>query len=142
MMYPLFRELAAEDAPVRVPMAVTCRILNVARQPYYRWLKNPITRAEVAEAHLANAIFDAHIDDPEFGYRLVFDELRPVGHQVSDCTVWRICAENGWWSGFSKKRAKNGKAGPPVHDDLVQRAFIADAPNRLWLTDITRAPHR
>lgn len=32
------------------------------------------------------------------------------------------------------------KAGPPVHDDLVKRVFTADAPNRLWLTDITEHP--
>jgi transposase InsO family protein len=140
MMYPLVRELAAEDAPVRVPVAVTCRVLGIARQPYYRWLRNPITAAELAEAYLANAIFDAHRDDPEFGYRLVFDELKAAGHRVCERTVWRICAANGWWSRFSKKRAKNGKTGPPVHDDLVKRAFTADAPNRLWLTDITEHP--
>jgi transposase InsO family protein len=27
--------------------------------------------------------------------------------------------------------------GPPVRDDLVRRDFTADAPNRLWLNDIT-----
>jgi putative transposase len=140
MMYPLVRELAAEDAPVRVPVAVTCRVLGIARQPYYRWLRNPITAAELAEAYLANAIFDAHRDDPEFGYRLVFDELKAAGHRVCERTVWRICSANGWWSRFSKKRAKNGKTGPPVHDDLVKRVFTADAPNRLWLTDITEHP--
>ncbi|KJL26641.1 Integrase core domain protein [Microbacterium azadirachtae] len=32
---------------------------------------------------------------------------------------------------------KGKKAGPPVHGDLGQREFVADAPNRLWLTDIT-----
>ena len=32
---------------------------------------------------------------------------------------------------------QNGKVGPPVHDDLVGRDFTADAPNRLWLADIT-----
>jgi transposase len=37
MMYPLVRDLAAAGAPVRVPVAVTCRVLNLARQPYYRW---------------------------------------------------------------------------------------------------------
>lgn len=26
---------------------------------------------------------------------------------------------------------------PPVHDDLVQREFVAAAPNELWLSDIT-----
>ena len=34
-------------------------------------------------------------------------------------------------------RAKNGKVGPPVHDDRVERDFTADAPNTLWLSDIT-----
>jgi transposase InsO family protein len=140
MIYPLVRELAAEDAPVRVPVAVTCRVLDIARQPYYRWLRNPVTAAEVDQAYLANAIFDAHRDDPEFGYRLLFDELKAAGYRVCERTVWRICSVNGWWSRFSKKRAKNGKTGPPVHDDLVNRAFIAEAPNRLWLTDITEHP--
>ena len=43
----------------------------------------------------------------------------------------------GWWSVFGKKRGKNGKVGPPVHDDLVERDFTAEGPNQLWLSDIT-----
>ncbi|MCQ1581873.1 hypothetical protein [Streptomyces parvus] len=27
-----------------------------------------------------------------------------------------------------------------MHDDLVGRAFTADGPNRLWLTDVTEHP--
>ncbi len=42
---------------------------------------------------------------------------------------------------FGKKRSKNGKkAGPPAYDDLVRRVFTAEAPNRLWLWDITEHP--
>ncbi len=42
---------------------------------------------------------------------------------------------------FGKRRARNGKkAGPPAHDDLVRRRFKTDAPNRLWLWDITEHP--
>ncbi|WP_225101995.1 hypothetical protein [Streptomyces sp. CoH27] len=67
MMYPLVREPAAADAPYRVPVAVTCRVLGLARQPYYRWLARPATDAELTEAHRANTLFDAHRDDPEFG---------------------------------------------------------------------------
>ena len=37
----------------------------------------------------------------------------------------------------AKKRGLNRKAGPPVHEDLVDRQFSAAAPNLLWLTDIT-----
>jgi transposase InsO family protein len=134
MKYPLVRELAVDG----VPVTVTCRVLNLARQPYYRWLADPVTDADWRAAHLANALFDAHRDDPEFGYRFLADEARDVGQTACDRTMWRTCSANGWFSAFGKpKRSKAGRPGPPVHDDKVNRDFTADAPNRLWLTDIT-----
>ncbi|PAU80334.1 hypothetical protein CK505_18105 [Kocuria sp. WN036] len=133
MMYPLVRELAADG----IPVAVTCRVLKIARQLYYRWLADPVTDAELEAAYLANALFDAHRDDPEFGYRYLADEARDAGHTACDRTAWRICSANGWWSAFGKKRGKNGKPGSPVHDDLVERDFTANRPNQLWLADIT-----
>ena len=97
-----------------------------------------MTDAELEEGYLANALFDAHRDDPEFGYRNLADEIRHAGHAACDRTMWRVCSDNGWWSAFGKKRTKNGKKpGPPVHDDLVKRDFTAEAPNQLWLADIT-----
>jgi putative transposase len=137
MSYPLVRDLAADG----IPVAVTCRVLNLARAPYYRWLANPITDRELEQAHLANALFDAHADDPEYGYRLLADAARAAGHQACDRTMWRLVRDGRWWSVFGKKRGKNGKKpGPPAHDDLVNREFTASAPNELWLTDITEHP--
>ncbi len=49
------------------PWRRMCRVLKLARQPYYRWLARPVTDAELAEAYRADALFDAHRDDPEFG---------------------------------------------------------------------------
>jgi putative transposase len=133
-MYPLVRELAVDG----VPVTVTCRVLKIARQPYYRWLERPVTDAEWREAHLANALFDAHRDDPEFGYRFLADEARADGHVFADRTAWKICSGNGWFSVFGKKRMrKKSKPGAPAYDDLVGRQFSAPAPNLLWLADIT-----
>ncbi len=128
-------ELAADG----IPVAVTCRVLKIARQPYYRWLARPVGDAELVAAYRANALVDAHRDDPEFGYRFLVDEARAAGQTMADRTAWRICSGNGWWSVFGKRkrRGKGGKIGPPVHDDLVKRDFTADGPNRLWLADIT-----
>lgn len=127
-------ELAADG----IPVAVTCRVLKLARQPYYRWLANPITDAERTEAYRANALFDAHADDPEFGYRFLVAEAADAGQPMAERTAWRICSANRWWSVFGKRRrGKNGRVGPPVHDDLVGRDFTAAAPNQLWLADIT-----
>lgn len=143
MMYPLVRELATDG----IPVTVTCRVLKIARQPYYRWLAQPVTGAELVEAYRAAALFDAHADDPEFGYRFLVDEAREAGEPMAARTAWRICSTLGWWSVFGKRRGKNGKKpGPPVHDDLcavvddrgrVRHAFTTDAPNELWLSDIT-----
>ncbi|WEV78807.1 IS3 family transposase [Janibacter cremeus] len=143
MIYPLVRELAADG----IPVTVTCRVLKIARQPYYRWLARPVTTAELAAAYRANALFDAHKDDPEFGYRFLLDEAREAGEPMAQRTAWRICSNLGWWSEFGKpKRGKTKKPGPPVPDDLcavvdnkgrTRHEFTADAPNELWLTDIT-----
>jgi transposase InsO family protein len=138
MIYPLVRELAATDAPVRVPVAVTCRVLKIARQPYYRWLATPVTSSELVRAYRADALFDAHRDDPEFGYRFLLDEAAANGQPMATRTAWAICADNHWWSAFGKpRRGKSGRPGPPVHDDRVKRVFTAQAPNQLWLTDLT-----
>ncbi|RWA16591.1 integrase [Mycolicibacterium brumae DSM 44177] len=127
------KELASDG----IPVAVTCRVLKLARQPYYRWLAQPVTDAELAEAYRANALFDAHREDPEFGYRYLVEEAAEAGEPMAERTAWRICSQNRLWSVFGKKRGKNGTVGPPVHDDLVERDFTADAPNQLWLSDIT-----
>ena len=55
MMFPLVRELAADG----IPVTVTCRVLNLCRQQYYRWIHAPLTERQLDEAYLANAVFDA-----------------------------------------------------------------------------------
>ncbi len=127
--------LASEPAADEIPVAVTCRVLTIARQPWCRWLEPLVTDAELAEAYWANALFEAHRDDPEFGYRYLADEARDTGHGASQRWAWRVWSSNGRWSAFGNKRGK--KSPPPVHDDLVQRNFSADAANELWPADNT-----
>ena len=44
--------------------------------------------------------------------------------------------------GIYRRRGRHARPAPAVHDDLVRRRFVADAPDRLWLTDITEHPTR
>jgi transposase InsO family protein len=129
-------ELAADG----VPVTVTCRVLKLVRQPYYRWRREPISDAELTGAYRADALFDAHRDDPQFGYRLLADEARGAGWPMAERTAWRICRDHGWWSSFGKKKRRGKTPGPPVHDDLVNRVFVAAAPDQLWFSDITEHP--
>ncbi len=133
------RELAVDG----IPVAVSLRVLKLSRAPYYRWLRRPVTSREYEHAYRANALHDAHVDDPEFGYRFLVDEAAASGVRMCERTAWRICSQMGWWCSFAKKkrRGKGGRRpGPAVHDDRVQRDFTAESINELWLTDITEHP--
>jgi putative transposase len=134
MTYPLVRELADDG----IPVTVTCRVLGFSTQGYYRWRKSPCCDRDYDDAYLTNAALDAHTDDPEFGYRFIADELRANGHVASERRVWKVCSRQGIWSTTVRRRKGRIKvAGPPVHDDLVERDFTATRPDELWLTDIT-----
>jgi transposase InsO family protein len=133
MMCPLVRELAVEG----IPVTVTCRVLGFSKQAYFKWRGNPVSDRDWADAHLINAAIDIHHDDPAFGYRFIADELPARGIAASENRTQRLCSQEQIWSVFAKKRGLSRKAGPPVHDDLVDRQFTAAAPNVTWLTDIT-----
>jgi hypothetical protein len=97
-----------EPAVDGVPVTVACRVLKLARQPYYRWLDQPVTDAVLEEAFRANALFDARRDAPEFGYRFLADEARGTGAVMADRTAWRICRDNRSWIVFGRSSNLNG----------------------------------
>src|ERR687883_448294 len=117
MMYPLVLDLADDGIPVAVP----CRVLGFSKQAFYKWCADPVSRRDWDDAHLINAAVDIHHDDPAVGYRFIADELREQGISAGENRVARLCSQQRIWSVFAKKPGLNRKAGPPVHDDLVDR---------------------
>ena len=133
MTYPVVKDLARDGIPVKL----SCRVLGFSRQAYYQWLAEPVSEREWSDAHAANAVLDAHADDPEFGYRFLADELRGRGLAVSDHQVLKACRLVKVRCCHSIRRGSGKRPGPAVHDDLVRREFRAEKPNQLWLTDIS-----
>lgn len=149
MIFPLVREMAATDAPLRVPVAVACRVLGFSTQAYYKWRAEPVSKRELDDAYVINELVDLHEDDPTLGYRFLADELEEVGVKACENRVHRLCRIGGIHASHAKKKGKAGKPGPPVHDDLlatqdeqgrVRHVFSATRPNEVWLTDITEHP--
>jgi len=99
------------------------------------------------DAHAIDALLGIHEDDPTLGYRFLTDERADVGITVSENRVWRLCSTVGVFASHHRRKAKCGKPGPPVHDDLlavvdetgrVTHEFTVAAPNQVWLTDFER----
>lgn len=99
-------ELAADG----IPVAVSLRVLKLSRQPYYRWRKQQLTESELVEAYRADALFNAHRDDPEMGYRFLAGEAESAGQRMCERTAWRICRETSGGPCSGRSAARTGTA--------------------------------
>ena len=137
MIYPLVRELAADG----IPVAVTCRVLKLARQPYYRWLADPVTDAELGRGAPGQRAVRRPPRRP--GVRLPVPRRRGPRRRAADGRADRVADLLGQRlvvSVFGKKQArqarrKAGAAGPRRPGRAASSP--PPAPNQLWLTDIT-----
>jgi putative transposase len=105
------------------------------RPPSARACRDQVVSARIREVHEANY--------GVYGIRKMHAALRREGgvsgEHVARCTVQRLMKAAGL-HGISRSKGPRttipGK-GPDARLDLVQRAFTADAPNRLQVADIT-----
>jgi putative transposase len=97
-----------------------------ARARHDEWLLTEIRRAYEASRR-------------RYGPRKVWRQLRREGYAVARCTVERLMRAEGLRGVVRGKKVfttqSDGTAPRP--DDLVQRDFSAEAPNRLWVADLT-----
>jgi len=139
MTFRLVQELAVRG----IRVAVACRVLRISTSGYYEWRgRAPSVRA-VADASLTVQIREIHtMSRGSYGVPRVHAELRlGCGVRCGRKRVARLMRSTGL-HGIYVRRRRRGCPAPSVHDDLVRRCFVADAPNRLWLTDITEHPTR
>ena len=122
-------------------MAVACRVLQVSASGYYEWRGRAPSARSVANATLTAQIVEIHTMSREsYGVPRMLKELR-LGRGIH-CGRHRVARlmRSAQIHGIYRRRGERRHPGPAVHDDLVRRRFVADAPNRLWLTDITEHP--
>jgi transposase InsO family protein len=125
-----------------VPVAVACRVLGVSRSGYYEARGRPPSPRAVADAALTETIRDIHtMSRGSYGAPRVHAELRlGLGVRCGRKRVARLMRADGLAGATHRRKHRRGRPAEAVHDDLVQRRFVADAPDRLWCTDITEHP--
>ncbi|MGH3828371.1 MAG: IS3 family transposase [Pseudonocardiaceae bacterium] len=131
----------ADDTDADIDVAVACRVLGVSRSGYYDWLGRPPSARTEANTLPLTHITEVHQQSREtYGWPRVHAELTlGLGLEVNHKRVARLMREAGP-QGLYRRRSRRGPTGPATEDDLVHRQFTVDAPDRLWLTDITEHP--
>ena len=134
-----YRIISAERASF--PVSVMCETLGVSKSGFHAWERRAPSDRELSDAWLTSRITEIHGNARGvYGSRRVQAELR-LGQDivVSRKRIRRLMRQAGI-SGLVK--VKKGRTtirvpGVRVADDLVERKFRPDAPNVLWVADIT-----
>jgi len=118
---------------------VMCRVLELARSGYYKWLKEPLSKRAQEDARLLRLIrasFNA--SHGIYGAPRVFLDLREAGETCSKHRVARLMRENGLKAlhGYRTRRVSASKPSAPI-PNVLQRQFTVSHPNKAWVTDIT-----
>ena len=121
-----------------------CKILGVSRSGYYVWLREPLSKRAREDAALTERIRAIHAaSDGNYGSPNVHAELRDEGTRVGRKRVAGLMRK-ACIRGVSRRRGfivtTHQDSRYPPGADLVQRRFVADKPNRLWVADITYVP--
>jgi putative transposase len=126
--------MAAEGLPVQT----ACRLLSVSQSGYYEWQGRPPSTRAVRHAWLTEQIQAVHTASRgTYGVMRVHAELTlglvlQVGHNQVELLMAR-----GGIKGLPGNRRSRPRHETPTATDLVERMFTREAPNRLWVTDIT-----
>jgi putative transposase len=129
-----------EERRGRFGVELICRVLGASPSTYYARRTRPPSARAISDAWLTEEIcrvFEANYG--VYGARKLWRQLDREGIAIGRDRVWRLMREAGL-QGVRRgrktftTRPDERATRPP---DLVCRDFTAQAPNRLWVADIT-----
>ncbi len=127
------------------PIVFSCRVLGVARSAYYRWLSGCRSTRSIEDRRLEVKIRAIHTNHKgRYGSPRIHRELREYGHRVSRKRVARLMSVQGL-TGRSPRRFRkttDARHSQRIAPNVLNRNFIVDARNKVWVGDVTYIPTR
>jgi putative transposase len=133
-----------KDHRVSWPVVAMCRVLQVSRSGFFAWLKRPASPRSKRQRELVEKIRIAHQENRElYGSPRVHRALLVDGQSVSRNTVAKLMRQEKIRAKSRRKfvpKTTDSRHGHPVAQNILDRDFAAEAPDRKWLVDITYVP--
>ena len=122
-----------------------CKALQVAPSAYHRAVarrRDPSLRSDRAQRDdflVAEIERVWHANLQVYGARKVWRQLHREGIDVARCTVERLMRRQGFTGAVRGKAMKTTRRDDwaPCPLDRVNRQFVAERPNQLWVSDFT-----
>ena len=130
-----------EDRRADYPVTIMCGVLGVSPAGYYAWRSRPESQRSAANRELVDDIRRVHRDtNGRYGSPRIHAELRAQGRGASRGRIERLMRRHGIRAIMAKPRrmrTTDSRHDFPIAPNLLERNFIAAAPNQIWLADIT-----
>ena len=129
----------AEHRPV-FPVRAMCRCLRIHPSGFYAWLRNPLSKRAQEDARQTELIRKSWKESGMvYGYRKLHDDLLDQGETCCPNRVARLAGLAGIKAQIGYRRRPGVYGGKPsvVVDNTLDRQFDVEAPDRVWVTDIT-----
>jgi putative transposase len=130
------------DHKADYPIATMCRLLGVSSSGYHAWVTRRRSQRSETDAALIAEIRAAHAASRgTYGAPRIHAELAAKGTRIGRKRVARLMTQAGL-AGVSRRRfvTTTAKGNSRQAPDLVERNFTAEAPDLLWVADITYIP--
>jgi len=124
------------------PIATMCRVLGVSTSGYYAWSARAPSARATSDGALIERIDAIHAASRgTYGSPRIHAELTATGSAVGRKRVARLMKVAGL-RGVCRRRfvTTTVRDGARQAPDLVDRSFVATAPDVLWVADITYVP--
>src|SRR3954465_11732692 len=126
------------------PVRVLCDALGVSPSGYYAWRSRPESPREIANRERPSDIRRVHAEHRgRHGGPRIHAELRAAGHSVSRKRVERVMRRHGIRAHAPHRYrvcTTDSKHALPIAANLLDRNFVAEKPDQIWLADITYIP--
>ncbi len=117
-----------------------CRMLEVSKSGYYKWKNRPKSKQKIENEKLVieiKRIFFEH--DKNYGSPRIWNELKKAEKHCSENRVAKLMQKNNLVAIHGRKYriTTNSKHNWPIAPNILNRNFKIDAPNKIWVSDIT-----
>jgi transposase InsO family protein len=133
-----------KDSLGEYPHQASCDALDVSRSGYYAWMDRPANVHAQRREELAAKIQVIHQENRRvYGSPRIHRVLKAQGQSVCENTVAKVMKQREIRAKTQKKfvpRTTDSRHENPVADNLLDRQFQADLPDRKWAVDITYVP--
>ena len=120
------------------PVVRICRVVGINRSGFYKWNDRALSQRNQVDAELLVEITEIYkASRGTYGSPRIWGQLTRRGINVGRKRVARLMRHADLVGVHTRRKWRRGRPDVAPAPDLVQRDFTADAPDRVWVADIT-----